>query len=114
MVKIKRLKYYAGEWKDSVSQKYMPVSDSSTGEVIAEVPCCTRAEVEEAIETAHRAFPDWSGTPVSKRAQLMFRYREILDAHLEELAVLAAGFWPQAKKPLKAPPSMTSNSDSQE
>ena len=79
-----------GQWKMSQTQKYMPVSDSSTGEVIAEVPCCTRAEVEEAIEAAHRAFPAWSGTPVSKRAQLMFRYREILDAHLEELAVLAA------------------------
>jgi len=79
-----------GQWKMSQTQKYMPVTDSSTGEVIAEVPCCTRSEVEEAIEAAHRAFPGWSGTPVSKRAQLMFRYREILDAHVEELAVLAA------------------------
>ena len=53
-----------GHWQISQTQKYMPVSDSSTGEVIAEVPCCTKAEVEEAIEAAHRAFPAWSGTPV--------------------------------------------------
>ena len=79
-----------GQWKMSQTQKYMPVTDSSTGEVIAEAPCCTKEEVEEAIEAAHKAFPGWAGTPVSKRAQLMFRYKEILDAHLEELAVLAA------------------------
>lgn len=79
-----------GQWKMSKTQKYMPVSDSSTGALIAEVPCCTKEEVEEAIEAAHRAFPAWSGTPVGRRAQIMFKYREILDAHLAELTVLVA------------------------
>jgi malonate-semialdehyde dehydrogenase (acetylating)/methylmalonate-semialdehyde dehydrogenase len=68
----------------------MPVSDSSTGEVIAEIPCCTVDEVESAIQSAHDAFPDWAGTPVTKRANIMFKYRAILDAHLEELTVLTA------------------------
>ena len=91
MILQKKMPYCVNnEWRESKTSKYMPVTDSSTGEVIAEVPCCTKAEVEEAIEAAHKAFPGWSGTPVSKRAQLMFRYMEILDAHLEELAVLAA------------------------
>lgn len=79
-----------GEWKESKTERYMPVTDSSTGEVIAEVPCCTADEVEGAIEAAAKAFPAWAGTPVGKRAQLMFRYKEILDAHLEELTVLVA------------------------
>ena len=38
-----------GEWKESKSEKYMDVTDSSTGEVIARVPCCTADEVEEYI-----------------------------------------------------------------
>jgi malonate-semialdehyde dehydrogenase (acetylating)/methylmalonate-semialdehyde dehydrogenase len=79
-----------GEWKMSKTKKYMPVSDSSTGETIAEVPCCTLDEVESAIQAAHQAFPAWSGTPVAQRAQVMFKYREILDAHLQELTVLVA------------------------
>jgi len=79
-----------GEWKASKTNRYMPVTDSSTGETIAEVPCCTVNEVESAIQAAHDAFPGWSGTPVTDRAQIMFKYREILDDHLEELTVLTA------------------------
>ena len=46
-----------GEWLSSKTDKWMPVTDSSTGEVIAEVPCCTAAEVESAIAAADAAFP---------------------------------------------------------
>ena len=49
MSQVIKLKYCAnGEWKESKTQKYMPVTNSSTGEVIAE-PCCTSEEVYEAI-----------------------------------------------------------------
>ncbi len=86
-----RKKYCAnGEWKDSKTDKWMPVTDSSTGEVIAEVPCCTREEVEEAIAAAHAAFPAWSMMSVSKRTQMMFKWRNILQEHLEELAYLCS------------------------
>ena len=79
-----------GEWKTSKTDKYMPVTDSSTGALIAEVPCCTVEEVEAAIQAAQRAYPAWSDTPVGKRTMIMFKYRELLDSHLEELAVLVA------------------------
>ena len=39
-----------GEWKESKATRYTPVTDSSTGKVIAEVPCCTEDEVLEALE----------------------------------------------------------------
>lgn len=88
---IKRLKYGVnGEWKESATAKYMPVTDSNTGEVIAEAPCCTVDEVNEAVNAAKNAFPAWSATPVSVRVQIMFRYKTILDAHLEELTLLVA------------------------
>ena len=86
-----RKKYCAGgEWKDSRTDKWMPVSDSSTGEVIAEVPCCTAEEVEEAIASAHTAFPAWSALSLSKRTQMMFRWRDILIEHLDELTHICA------------------------
>lgn len=79
-----------GIWKDSKTARWMPVTDSSTGEVIAEVPCCTRDEVEEAIASAQEAFPAWSMVSLSKRTQMMFKWRNILVSHLEELTYLCA------------------------
>lgn len=79
-----------GEWRDSQTKKWMPVSDSSTGEVIAEVPCCTVDEVESAIAAADAAFPAWSQMSISKRTQMMFRWRNILTEHLDELTHLCA------------------------
>ena len=79
-----------GEWRDTSSGKYMPVYNSSSGEVMAEAPCCTAKEVEDAVAAAQSAFPEWSATPVGARAQLMFRYKAILDAHVDELATLLA------------------------
>lgn len=91
MPQIKRLQYSVnGEWKDSKATKYMPITDSSTGQVMAETPCCTAEEVHEAVAAAKKAFPSWSLTPVHRRAELMFKYRELLDRHLEELTLLVA------------------------
>ena len=88
---IERKKYCVnGEWKESKTEKWLPVTDSSTGEVIAEVPSCTQEEVLEAIDAADRAFQEWSQVSISKRTQLLFKWRNILVAHLDELTELCA------------------------
>ena len=88
---VEKKKYcVAGVWKESKTDKWMDVTDSSTGEVIAQVPCCTVDEVEEAIAAAHAAFPEWSMISLSKRTQMMFRWRNVLLDHLDELTVLCA------------------------
>ncbi|EHF00064.1 CoA-acylating methylmalonate-semialdehyde dehydrogenase [Enterocloster citroniae] len=79
-----------GEWKESKTSKWMSVTDSSTGEVMAEVPCCTADEVEEAIASAQAAFSEWSMLSLSKRTQMLFRWRSVLTEHVEELALLCA------------------------
>ena len=87
----KKMKYcVGGQWLESKTDKWMEVTDSSTGEVIAEVPCCTKDEVEAAIAAADKAFPEWSNMSISKRTQMMFKWRNILTDHLEELTVLCA------------------------
>ena len=71
---MERKKYCVyGEWRESKTEKWMPVTDSSTGEIIAEVPCCTVDEVESAIASAQEAFPEWSAMSISKRTQMMFK-----------------------------------------
>lgn len=83
---IQRLKpYIGGRFVDSETQKYMPVYDPSTGEVIAETPCCTRVEVESAVAAAKAAFPAWANTPCAKRVEVLYRFRELLVSHLDEL-----------------------------
>ena len=91
MSEIVRKKYCVnGEWKDSKTSRWMPVTNSSTGEVLAEVPCCTAEEVEEAIASAQAAFPEWSRKSLSARTQMMFKWRNVLTDHLEELTLLCS------------------------
>ena len=66
----KKLGYYAGGWKASKTGTYMDCFDPSTGEVIAQAPQCTPAEVEEAVLAARTAFPAWADTPPNKRVQV--------------------------------------------
>lgn len=88
--KPKKLRYYAGGWKESKTERYMNCFDPSTGEIIALAPQCTAAEVEEAIASAGAAFPAWADTPPNKRVQVLFRMKTLLDEHLDELTELLA------------------------
>ncbi|NLP49090.1 MAG: CoA-acylating methylmalonate-semialdehyde dehydrogenase [Clostridiales bacterium] len=91
MAEVKQLKFYAdGAWHESKTSKYMDVYNPSTGKVIAHAPACTKDEVEFAIEAAHKAFPAWSATPVFKRSQVLFKFRDLVEKHLDELTELVA------------------------
>jgi malonate-semialdehyde dehydrogenase (acetylating)/methylmalonate-semialdehyde dehydrogenase len=74
MQRPERLKYCVNnEWRESKTAKpYMPVTDSSTGAVIAEAPCCTVDEVNSAVAAAKAAFPGWS-TPIWRSWPCRFR-----------------------------------------
>ena len=91
MGEVKKLGYFVnGVFKESRTEKYSDAFDPSTGEVIAKVPCCTADEVEEAVQAAKAAFPGWSSTPVTKRVQVLYRLRELLVEHMDELTMLVA------------------------
>jgi malonate-semialdehyde dehydrogenase (acetylating)/methylmalonate-semialdehyde dehydrogenase len=77
-----------GHWVASGSSRSGPVFNPSTGSIVARVPFCTSEEVDRAVEAAAGALPAWAETPVVERARVMFRFREKLVAHAEELANL--------------------------
>jgi len=82
MTTVPRLKYFVdGQWRVSQTERYMDVYNPSTGEVMAQAPCCTEQEVLDAVAAARKAFPAWSDTPAIKRSQIMFRVRELLIQH---------------------------------
>lgn len=74
-----------GRWKgDGVD----PVVDPSTGEEIARVPRCGRAEVDEAIGAAKAAFAAWSGLLARERSAILRRWFDLVMGNSEELARL--------------------------
>jgi malonate-semialdehyde dehydrogenase (acetylating)/methylmalonate-semialdehyde dehydrogenase len=91
MSDVKKLSYFInGKFEESKTGKYTDCYDPSTGEVIAKAPCCTKDEVESCIATAKAAFPSWSSTPVLKRVQILYRFRELLNERMDELTMLVA------------------------
>jgi malonate-semialdehyde dehydrogenase (acetylating)/methylmalonate-semialdehyde dehydrogenase len=79
-----------GQFAASKTQKYTDAYNPSTGEIIAKVPCCTKEEVEQAIAAAKTAFPGWSGIPALKRVQILYKLRDLLVEHMDELTHLVA------------------------
>jgi len=65
-----------------------PVFDPATGETIASLHHSTGPEIEDAVGAAAAALPGWAGTPVPDRAQVMFRFKALLEEHVDELARL--------------------------
>ncbi len=82
--------FVGGQYKESKTDKYVEIFDPSTGEVAALSPCATKAEVEEAIETAHEAYKKWSRVPVIKRVKILYKVRELLEERLDDLTLICA------------------------
>ncbi|MCL1854496.1 MAG: CoA-acylating methylmalonate-semialdehyde dehydrogenase [Clostridia bacterium] len=68
----------------------MDVYDPSIGDVMAQTPCCTIGEVNQAIGAARDAFEAWSKTPVMKRVQVLYKLRSLLEENMDELTRLVA------------------------
>ena len=52
------------------------------------MPLCAPDEVDRAVQAAAAALPEWAETPVVDRAKVMFRFRELMVKHFDELAAL--------------------------
>ena len=86
-----KLKYFInGQFVESTTDKYYDLHNPSTGEITGYAPCCTADEVNAAIAAAKAAFPGWSSTPAIKRSQILYKVRELLIEHMEELTYLVA------------------------
>ena len=64
------------------------VYNPSTGEATKQVALATVDTVEQAIAAAQRAFPAWRNTPPAKRAQVMFRFKALLEQHADKICEL--------------------------
>jgi malonate-semialdehyde dehydrogenase (acetylating)/methylmalonate-semialdehyde dehydrogenase len=69
----------------STTSRYGDVTNPATGEVIRHVPFATTAEVDAAVEAAAEALPAWRSAPPLRRARVLMRFRELLDADKKSL-----------------------------
>jgi len=72
----------------NAGERSQDVFNPSTGQVVREVALASKATVEQAITAAEAAFPAWRDTPPLKRARVMFRFKQLLEQHQDEIAAL--------------------------
>jgi malonate-semialdehyde dehydrogenase (acetylating)/methylmalonate-semialdehyde dehydrogenase len=75
-----------GQWVDSTSTEWQDVVNPATAEVLARVPLASAAEVAMAVEAAAAAYPEWRRTPPEDRIQPLFKLKQELEDHVDELA----------------------------
>jgi malonate-semialdehyde dehydrogenase (acetylating)/methylmalonate-semialdehyde dehydrogenase len=72
----------------SNSLKRLDVENPRYGKVISSMPLSGKSELDAAVLAAKAAFPAWSSMPVKERVQVFFRYKTLLEKHLNELSQL--------------------------
>jgi aldehyde dehydrogenase (NAD+) len=78
--------YIDGAWVSPSGPETLEVIDSTTEEVFATIPAGTPADIDRAVQAAHRAFPGWAATPAKDRSAFLQRIAEGLQARAGEIA----------------------------
>ena len=66
--------------------RYGEVTNPATGEVIRHVPLGNAEDVDAAVRAATSALPDWRASPPLRRARILMRFRDLMEAHKQDLA----------------------------
>ncbi len=77
-----------GEWRQAAAHDELEVVNPATEEVVDTVPAGSTEDVEFAVATAKRAFPEWSRTDVEKRAAVLSRAAGLIEEHAADLAAV--------------------------
>jgi len=77
--------YINGRWQQATTTEWLDVSNPATGELIAQVPISTDADVTAAVDAAAAAYPEWRRTPPEDRIQPLFKLKQLLEEHIDEL-----------------------------
>ncbi len=80
--------YVGGAWRSSSATEFCNVLNPATAELLARAPLSTTAEVDAAVQAAADAFPEWRRTPAGERIQYLFKLKNLLEEHIDDLAKL--------------------------
>jgi malonate-semialdehyde dehydrogenase (acetylating)/methylmalonate-semialdehyde dehydrogenase len=81
--------FTGGQWTEALpNARYIDVESPLNGEVIARLLMSTPADLDAAVAAASKAFQHWGKVPVKERVQVFFRYKYLLEKHIDELSLL--------------------------
>jgi len=80
------MNYYGGSWQASQSAENLDVVNPATAKTIGKVPLSPKEEVGLAVKEASTAYNKWRRVPSTERIQYLFRLKDILEQHFDELA----------------------------
>ncbi|MBW4646183.1 MAG: CoA-acylating methylmalonate-semialdehyde dehydrogenase [Goleter apudmare HA4340-LM2] len=78
--------YINGQWCTSSTTEYLEVINPATAEKLAQVPLSSASEVNQAVAAAVAAFVTWRRTPSTERVQYLFKLKNLLEEHHDDLA----------------------------
>jgi len=77
-----------GAWERPEGRSMHPVTCPANGATIAEVPYAEESDIDRAVKAAHEAFLKWRQVPVVDRVQVLYKYKTLLEKHLDEVAAI--------------------------
>lgn len=80
------MNFVGGQWQRSGTSRFANVVNPATAQALTTVPLSPAAEVDVAVQAAAKAFPDWRHMPTGDRIQYLFKFKMLLEEHLDELA----------------------------
>jgi len=84
---IETVKFYVnGKWEVPAGHELHPITNPATGRVIARTAYANSADIDRIARAAHEAFLSWREVPVVDRVQVLYRYKDLLEKHADELA----------------------------
>lgn len=78
--------FIGGKAVKGQSGRFLDVYNPNTGEVSARTPLASADEVRAVIASAEKAFPDWAAVNPQRRARVMFEFKRLVEANMNELA----------------------------
>ena len=78
----------SGKVIEPKESRYGDVYNPATGDVEGKVALASIAEVNQAVESAKNSLPEWSAMPPIQRARILFKYKELIEQNIDELADL--------------------------
>src|SRR5438045_9770252 len=85
---LRSIDHFIGGSSFASGERQGEVFDPNQGQVQAHVRLGTAADLETAMDAARSAQPAWAATNPQRRARVMFRFKELVEAHMDELAHL--------------------------
>jgi malonate-semialdehyde dehydrogenase (acetylating)/methylmalonate-semialdehyde dehydrogenase len=78
--------YVGGRWVDSSAKTTGEVRNPADNTLLARVPMGGADDVDRAVKAGLAAYPGWRATPPVNRVRPMFKFRELLEKHFDDIA----------------------------